>query len=284
MKDIPVHQLKERSNLGLDIKRFLPWELVAEEHQVLNAHRDDHYIFFLVDSGSATIMIDFHEITIVNGTLFYVLPGQVHHGVGNDMAGGWFMAVDTLLIPPDCRKVFENQLLLQQPIVLSDVQMRQSQQLFNLLQEKLKEDSQNSFYLPVIHSLLQSFIGIAAGCFSQVNGPGMQLSRPFELSRQFKILLVDHIHTEKSPSAYAALLNVSETYLNEALKKATGLPVSYWILNEVMLEAKRLLFYSNQNVKEIAHTLGYEDHAYFSRLFKKAEGRTPLTFRAAYHK
>ena len=284
MKDIPVHQLKERSNLGLEIKRFLPWELVAEEHQVLNAHRDDHYIFFLVDHGSATIMIDFHEITIVNGTLFYVLPGQVHHGVGNDMAGGWFMAVDTALIPPDCRKVFENQLLLQQPIMLSDVQMGQSQQLLSLLKEKLKEDSQSPFYLPVMHSLLQSFIGIAAGCFSQLNNPGRQISRPFELARQFKMLLASHIHTQKSPSAYAAILNVSETYLNEALKKATGLSVSYWILNEVMLEAKRLLFYSDQNVKEVAHTLGYEDHTYFSRLFKKAQGETPLTFRAKYRK
>lgn len=105
-----------------------------------------------------------------------------------------------------------------------------------------------------------------------------------ELSQQFKKLLARHVQTQKSPSAYAAMLNVSETYLNEALKKTTGLSVSYWILNEVMLEAKRLLYYSDQNVKQIAHNLGYEDHAYFSRLFKKAEGVTPLTFRDCYHK
>ena len=51
-----------------------------------------------------------------------------------------------------------------------------------------------------------------------------------------------------------------------------------------MLEAKRLLYYSEQNVKEIAHALGYDDHAYFSRLFKKSESVTPLSFRAAYRK
>jgi len=80
------------------------------------------------------------------------------------------------------------------------------------------------------------------------------------------------------------MLNVSETYLNEALKKVTGLSVSYWIQQEVLLEAKRLLYYSEMNVKEIAHTLGYTDHTYFSRLFKKTEGTTPLLFRTHYRK
>jgi AraC-like DNA-binding protein len=112
----------------------------------------------------------------------------------------------------------------------------------------------------------------------------MLMSRPVQLAQDFKKLLVEHVRTLKSPSAYAAKLNVSETYLNEALKKATGLSVSYWIQQEVILEAKRLLYYSQLNVKEIAHALGYEDHAYFSRLFKKAEGVTPLAFKADYRK
>jgi len=68
------------------------------------------------------------------------------------------------------------------------------------------------------------------------------------------------------------------------LKKTTGLSVSYWILNEVMLEARRLLYYSQLNVKEITHKLGYDDPAYFSRLFKKATNTTPLAFRERYRK
>jgi AraC family transcriptional activator of pobA len=105
-----------------------------------------------------------------------------------------------------------------------------------------------------------------------------------QIVQEFKRLLNGNVQHLKSPTAYAKLLNISESYLNEAMKKVTGFSVTYWILQEVMLEAKRLLYYSQLNVKEIAHHLGYDDHTYFSRLFKKANQVTPLAFREFYRK
>ena len=284
MKDIPLHQLRERTSSGFQVKRFRLGDPPDDDVKSLGAHRDDHYIFFLLEQGEASMMIDFHEVELQAGVLYYVLPTQVHHRIRNEVAAGWFIAIDTTLIAPDYRNVFENQLQLQQPVLLNDACLRQCHDLLCLLDEKLKEDEQSPFYIPVIHSLLQSFLGIAAGCFSNCSGAGYNSSRPVQLAQQFKKLLTDNIRTVKSPSAYAALLHVSESYLNEALKKTTGFPVSYWIQDEVIIEAKRLLFYSQLNVKEIAHTLGYEDHTYFSRLFKKATSTTPLDFRSNYHK
>ncbi|MFD0794904.1 helix-turn-helix domain-containing protein [Mucilaginibacter litoreus] len=282
MRDIPVHQLKERASTGLEVWRYSPDD--PEDDVVMDAHRDDHYIFFVIENGTASLMIDFQEVFFPPQTLYYVLPGQVHHRIYNEMAGGWFIAVDTMLVPPDCRKVFEGKLEIQQPHTLSDVKMDQCRLLLNLLHQRFVEDDGAPFNLPVLHSLLQSFIGIAAGCFTCAESPTIQVSRPIEIAQQFKKTLVDNICTVKSPSAYADILRVSESYLNESLKKVTGMSVSYWILNEVMLEAKRLLYYSQLNVKEVAHRLGYDDHAYFSRIFKKSEGITPLSFRAAYRK
>ena len=283
-KDIPLHQLKERVSTGLQIFRYTAGDLKDSDTDSFSAHRDDHYMFFVLEDGQASLMIDFQMIPFVSNTLYYVLPGQVHHRISNEIASGWFLAVDTALIPPDCRRIFENQLFLQLPYQLNQAQMTQCCSLLQLLLQKWNEDEQSTFYLPVAHSLLQSFIGMAAACYAGTNNPQLKVSRTRELAQQFKKLLVDHMRTEKSPSGYAAMLNVSETYLNEALKKTTGLSVSYWILNEIMLEAKRLLYYSNQNVKQIAHDLGYTDHTYFSRLFKKAAGITPLAFRGCYHK
>lgn len=50
------------------------------------------------------------------------------------------------------------------------------------------------------------------------------------------------------------------------------------------MEAKRLLYYSQLTVKEIAHDLGYEDHSYFSRMFRKVTGVSAITFRDQYRK
>lgn len=286
MKDIPVHQLEKRGSIGMEIWRYHAGDIQRDtlDEEIMKAHRDDHYIFFVVEAGDTALMIDFNEIKFSPHTLYYILPGQVHHGLSDERAAGWFMAVDTMLIPPDYRKVFEGQLALQKPYLLDDVQMKQCMGLLDLLLQRFLEHEKSTFNVSIVHSLLQSFIGIAAGCYAEINDTDVRVSRPVELSRMFKQLLVDNYIAIKSPSVYAGMLNVSESYLNEVLKKVTGFSVSYWILNEVMLEAKRLLYYSECNVKEVAHALGYDDHAYFSRLFKKSEGVTPLTFRTTYRK
>jgi len=60
----------------------------------------------------------------------------------------------------------------------------------------------------------------------------------------------------------------------------TGSTVSYWIQQELFTESKRLLYHSDAAVKEIAHELGYRDHSYFIRSFRKACGSSPSKFRA----
>ena len=283
MKDIPVHQLKERGSNGVEVHHYNAAAL-EKRGAILGPHRDDHYIFFLVADGSASLMIDFKRMHLAANSIYYVLPGQVHHGIAGEDASGWFIAADTALIPQDYRNIFENRFTLQEPCRLSPAQMQQFHDALCLLKQRYEQDEASAFYLPVVHSLLQTFVGMAAACYAGEAKQDVKVSRVAQLSQRFKQLLAQHIITHKSPSAYAGMLNVSETYLNEVLKKTTGFSVSYWILNEMMLEAKRLLYYSGQNVKQIAHALGYDDHAYFSRLFKKTERITPLQFRAAYRK
>lgn len=283
MKDIPLQLLKDRTSLGLQLKHFKRGDVETDDTASLGAHRDDHYIFFLVEQGSASMMIDFNEVHLNECILYYVLPTQVHARIKNQVAEGWFLAVDTSLIAPEYRNIFESRLLNQQAYPLNEINLRQYQNLLTLLKEKYDDDS-DPFYVNVVHSLLQSFITIAAGCYSGNSGMNLKVSRPAQISREFKNLLLAELRTTKSPAVYAALLNVSESYLNESLKKTTGFSVSYWIQQEVMLEAKRLLYYSQLTVKEIAHNLGYTDHSYFSRFFRKVTGISAVAFRELYRK
>ncbi|WP_461453098.1 helix-turn-helix domain-containing protein [Mucilaginibacter sp.] len=284
MKGIPVHALKDKSSIGLELKRFENGDLPREDQKALEAHRDDHYIFFVLKSGSGSLLIDFNRVCIKASNLYYVLPTQVHNRIQNKEVDGWFLAIDTALIPPECRNVFESNLLLQQPYLMSEIQLNQCHNLLALLYEKYNEDSSDPFYVPVVHALLRSFLAIAAGCYSGYSGMDLKVSRPAQLTRQFKNLLVAELRCVKSPAEYAAKLNVSESYLNESLKKMTGFPVSYWIHQEIIMEAKRLLYYSHLTVKEIAHALGYNDHSYFSRIFRKVTGISAIAFREQYRK
>ncbi len=73
---------------------------------------------------------------------------------------------------------------------------------------------------------------------------------------------------------------MSLNYLNEVVKKTTGFAASYWISQQRLLEAKRLLVYTHLDVQEIGYSLGYPDAAYFSKWFKKHERISPRSFRA----
>ena len=284
MKKIPLDQLQAKTNLGVQIKAFLPGETFDQKARDLGAHRDDHYIFFLLKKGSGSLMIDLQKVEMKAGQLYYILPGQVHHHIRTRGAEGWFLAIDTSLVPAECRNVFEGKLNLQLPCTLQSALFQQYLNLLTLLQERYAAAKKARFDRLAIHALLQSFLAMAANAYDDLREPNQTLSRPAELSRQFRMLMAKNIRAVKSPSGYSSRLNVSQSYLNESVKRITGFSISYWIQQEILLEAKRLLYYSEFNIKQISYELGYEDPSYFSRFFRRAAGMSALEFRALHRK
>lgn len=104
------------------------------------------------------------------------------------------------------------------------------------------------------------------------------------ISNRFKELIAEHIKTQHRVSEYAALLSITPNHLNKSVKSVTGKSPSKWIDETLVLEAKVLLYQSNLSISEVAAELGFFDPSYFSRLFKKYEGVTPLVFRKMIEK
>ena len=100
------------------------------------------------------------------------------------------------------------------------------------------------------------------------------------LRARFERLLEETFRQHWSVSDYARALSVSPTHLSRVLRQATGLPASRAIEDRVLREARRQLFYTNLSIAEIAYLLGYNDPAYFSRVFARATGMAPSAFRA----
>jgi YesN/AraC family two-component response regulator len=96
---------------------------------------------------------------------------------------------------------------------------------------------------------------------------------------RFKQLIEDNFVSEKNVSAYAELLDINPSCLNELTKRITGITAGELIRNRVIDETKKLLYSSNLSGKEIAYDLGFDDPAYFSRFFKKYTSLTLKEFR-----
>ncbi|GAB3572733.1 AraC family transcriptional regulator [Hymenobacter daeguensis] len=84
--------------------------------------------------------------------------------------------------------------------------------------------------------------------------------------------------------AYAALLHISAGHLSEVVKAQSGKSAIKHVHDRLVLEARRLLFYTPQSLKEIAFDLGFSDASYFNRFFKRETGATPAEYRTSIRK
>ena len=283
-KNIPLHRMEELQGLGFQIERKDWFEEDDERAVLMGAHRDEHYMFLLQEGGAARIMLDFSICHIGVNSLLVVEPGQIHHYLGSSKKSrGWFVAVDPALVPLVSRNLFEDPMRVSGAVQLTKEEAKSHGQCLELLLSAHKQLPGPAHVEQLAHSLLASFVAMAAAAYKdRQSNVAEKPSRFFILTRQFRKLVVEQYKTMKSPAEYAAAMNISLSYLNEAVKAYSGSPVSYWIQREVVMEAERLLYHTENSVKEIADSLGYEDHAYFSRLFRKVAGETPGAFRKRY--
>ncbi len=103
----------------------------------------------------------------------------------------------------------------------------------------------------------------------------------FELFSRFRTEVEERFKQQWQIGQYAELLRVTPTRLSRLCLRLSGKSAFDMIQDRIMLEACRKLTYVPGSIASIAYQLGFEDPAYFSRLFKKRTGQTPKEFRAA---
>lgn len=78
----------------------------------------------------------------------------------------------------------------------------------------------------------------------------------------------------------ASKLGISSGHFSRLFRKATGYTFTDYLMYERIVQAVKLLKETDKKVYEIADLVGYEDGKYFSQIFKRITGFTPLEFKA----
>jgi AraC family transcriptional activator of pobA len=100
-----------------------------------------------------------------------------------------------------------------------------------------------------------------------------------QLHRRFAERLERDFRTHHDAAHYADALAVPAAVLSRALSEVTGRTTKELVTDRVMLEAARLLRFTDGTVGEVAHAAGFADPLYFSRAFKRHTGVAPMAYR-----
>lgn len=91
--------------------------------------------------------------------------------------------------------------------------------------------------------------------------------------------LEQHYNQPLSLPDLAKMVWLSPWHLSHLFKEKTGQTVSECLVQLRMRQAARLLSFTSRTVEEIARDVGFESPFYFSRLFKRYYGISPLPYR-----
>jgi len=88
-----------------------------------------------------------------------------------------------------------------------------------------------------------------------------------------------HILEDIDIDHLASVACITKYYLIRRFKQEFGMSPMRYIIKKKMERSQLLLLTSDKTVKEVAYAIGFSDHSYFIRQFKKIVGTTPLAYR-----
>ncbi|AVH45399.1 AraC family transcriptional regulator [Agrobacterium tumefaciens] len=99
------------------------------------------------------------------------------------------------------------------------------------------------------------------------------------LVNEFRALVDRDYFLNRSVGDYAAELSVTSTYLTRCVRLATGRTAGAIIHDRLLLEARRLIVFTDLPIAQVAYRLNFSTPSYFTRFFTALAGEKPTVFR-----
>jgi AraC-like DNA-binding protein len=277
VQDISTYSYKDV--FSLSIVQFEKACIVNKPKQV------NQYNIYWIKEGKGTYNIDFKKYTFNGNVLFFLTPGQVFTIDSEAIKEAYklsfksdFYCVETHDAAIACNGVLFNN-IYETPFVKpceNDI-VKLDFIIQNLIEEFNNEDTAQ-------HDMLQAFLKQFIVLSVRIKKENHIIKEDTEtkLFKDFSVLVEQNFKSMHAVTEYANRLGLSPKSLTKHFQKIGVKTPSDYIKNRIILEAKRLLVYTGNSVKQIAFDLGFNDPAYFTRFFKKQTSQSPLQFRKVY--
>jgi AraC family transcriptional regulator, arabinose operon regulatory protein len=223
-----------------------------------------------ITGGKGTYQIDNQAVhPVESGNLFLLYPHTTFH-YGPENGGYWDEYYFTLEGDRVQEWIEHGKLPLDTllHVGVDDAQIHKIEHIFTLIESGVPANNDRASLM--LESLMLEFMLHAAGA-----PESNRTSQIINLMDDISNSLYQPLETEQLAKRH----HISHSTLRRIVSEYTGYPLNEYIHRLKMAEAKKILLNTELAIKEISDALGYKDVFYFSRLFKKYVGASPLIYR-----
>jgi AraC-like DNA-binding protein len=269
-------------------KKFgiLPFDVSAAAEVNQAVYHSYIKIIFLKEGSSITI--DFNNYRLDGDALFFINVNQWYNLEIQERTGSGsliyynrdFYCVEIHDREVSCDGILYNN-VYEIPVSICPMNNQTVQEILNEIKAEIRNDEPSMEEM--LRILLKELIIKATRIWKAKHGiVTAETKHEIEFTRKFSQLVELHFRSKHTVAGYAAILSVSPKNLHKRITQNGKAAPNDLIKQRIILEAKRLLAHTGLSVKEIGYDLGYDDPAYFVRLFTKQTGASPVEFRKQY--
>ena len=263
-----------------------------EEAEPGHAHAHDFLALAYFERGRGSLRMGDRGWAIKDGDVYVVAPGEIV-GIGDDIdalaeAQGWAVSFPPEGLGPQAPDALlswrAHPLLLPfvrgaaaaaQRLNVPAPERRCWSEHFRTMDRELHD--RRSGYGEAIVAHLTLLLVAVARLAADVVGDLRLRNEPL-LADVFGFIEA-HFHEPISLGDVAAAVSLTPGHLTTTVRRKTGRTVQDWIVERRMVQARRLLVETDLTVGAVAARVGYLDPGYFTRLFRRMHGVTPLRWR-----
>lgn len=281
-----LNQIKHHDRLPITVNQNCAIPLPdALWPKLLQPHQLAYYYLVFVDQGRETFQLDGQELTIADSQAVLGRPNQIFaHLAPNKDTQQYKIGFDerALALLPQAYPFLVNPLnttiIRFEPDAKARVKVVLSM-LFQLLHSPGKPKK-----VDIILAYLNVLLTELNSAYFEPHHQPIPSNPKLTKYVAFTLAVEEHLTDQHEVHTIAQQLAMTPSRLYEVVKEFSGVSPKVWITNRLIQEAQRKLHYSASSVKELAYELGFNDPAYFSRLFKKRTGKNVSDFLADQHR
>ena len=234
------------------------------------SHYHDGYEIYYLVNGNVRYFLDNKVYDLIPGDVILIPPNTLHKtNVTSDFPA------ERLLIDftKDFLKKEESDPIFK---CFKNHYVNKSENYINYLTQIEKEFNNQDEYS---ENIIKSLLNILLSKLSRVSGNTKSNVSSSPLIEKILSYINANFSEELTLQLLANEFSISKNYLSKLFKVETGFGFSEYLTITRIKKAEHMLISTTMSISEIAFSCGFHDSNYFSYVFKKTNGNSPLQYR-----